>query len=87
MDVDKFEERAAIMEFCGGMSRFSAETEAAREQGMSRWEAIGDVARRVVAQARNSSEAMDRGARKDNVPGMQPGEEEKARPMSERFRD
>jgi hypothetical protein len=37
---DRFEERAAIMEFCGGMSRFQAETLAARAEGVSRWKAL-----------------------------------------------
>lgn len=36
MDIDAFEERAAIMEFCGGLSRFRAETLAAQVQGYQR---------------------------------------------------
>jgi hypothetical protein len=36
MDFDAFEERAAIMEFCGGLSRFRAETLAAQSQGYQR---------------------------------------------------
>ena len=39
-NIDQFEERAAICEFDGGMSRFAAETAAAREQGLARWEAL-----------------------------------------------
>jgi len=39
-DLDAFEERAAIMEFDGGLSRFRAETAAAQAQGVSRHEAI-----------------------------------------------
>lgn len=43
IDVDAFEERAAIAEYDGGMSRFEAETMAAKEQGAQRWEAMRDV--------------------------------------------
>ncbi len=39
-DVDAFEERAAIVEYDGGLSRFRAETAAAAAQGVSRHEAI-----------------------------------------------
>lgn len=75
MDTDQFEERAAIMEFDGGLSRFRAETEAARAQGVSRWEAIGNVGRRIVEQARHQREALARRERKDDVPAMQRGPE------------
>lgn len=40
MDVDAFEERAAIVEYDGGLSRFEAETLAAKEQCLERWEAM-----------------------------------------------
>lgn len=39
-DIDSFEERAAIMEFDGGLSRFEAETQAAKAQGVARWQAL-----------------------------------------------
>jgi hypothetical protein len=39
-DPCKFEERAAIMQFDGGLSRFEAETLAAKAQGVSRKEAL-----------------------------------------------
>lgn len=39
-DIDAFEERAAIIEFDGGLSRFEAETLAAQAQGVSRWQAL-----------------------------------------------
>lgn len=42
-DPEAFEERAAIMEFDGGLSRFEAETLAARAQGLSRWQALRAV--------------------------------------------
>jgi hypothetical protein len=40
IDLDAWEERAAIMEFDGGLTRFAAETEAAKRQGKTRWEII-----------------------------------------------
>lgn len=45
IDLDEFEQRAAWLEHCDGMSRFAAESEAARRQGVQRWE--------VVAYAKN----------------------------------
>lgn len=39
-DLDAWAERSAIMEFDGGMTRFAAETAAARLQGLERWQAI-----------------------------------------------
>lgn len=48
IDVEAWEERAAIQEYDGGLSRFQAETEAARAQGLSRWEAIGAISGRLV---------------------------------------
>lgn len=46
MDLDAFEERAAIMEFDGGLSRFEAETQAAQAQGFTRWEVLDAIKRR-----------------------------------------
>ena len=42
-DRDAFEERAAIAEFDGGLSRFEAETQAAKAQGLTRWQALAEV--------------------------------------------
>jgi hypothetical protein len=81
-DPDQFEERAAIMEYDGGMTRFDAETQAARLQGVHRWEAIHAVARRVVEATRHRVEVA-RQSRPDNVPGMQPHPKEENRPMPE----
>lgn len=39
-NLDAWEERSAIMEFDGGLSRFDAETQAARAQGVERHAAI-----------------------------------------------
>ena len=43
IDVDQFENTAAWLEHCDGMTRFQAETEAARRQGVLRKEALKDV--------------------------------------------
>lgn len=43
-DRDQFEERSAIAEYDGGLSRFDAETLAAREQGFERWEVMNGAA-------------------------------------------
>jgi hypothetical protein len=52
MDIEEWEERAAIMEFDGGMTRFLAETAAARRQGHERWEVLHALRERDIAQAR-----------------------------------
>lgn len=80
MDANQFEERAAIMEFDGGLSRFNAETLAAREQGYERWQAIGEVARRIAGGIRDQREAARRNAA-DDMSELQRGEDEKNRPM------
>lgn len=59
-DLDAFEERAAIIEFDGGFSRFEAETLAARAQGRSRWQAMQEV--RNADRNRNSQGAWDHGS-------------------------
>jgi hypothetical protein len=45
-NIDEFEERAAIMEFDGGLSRSRAEDEAARAQGFKDaehyWQVLAD---------------------------------------------
>ncbi|MDF1706915.1 MAG: hypothetical protein P1U72_02355 [Paracoccaceae bacterium] len=82
--ADCFEERAAIMEFCGGMTRFQAETLAARAQGVSRWkalrlakEAFGENGAGNPQQGEDHSETMAREQCEDNMPAMQfrPNEE------------
>ena len=40
IDLDAYEQTAAWLEYCDGMSRFEAETEAARRQGKKRFEVI-----------------------------------------------
>ena len=86
-DRDAFEERAAIMEYDGAVSRFRAESQAARAQGLERWEAIGNIAGRMVERARDHRAAMDGQQRPDNMPGVQPASAEKARRLPERYGD
>lgn len=50
-DIDAFEERAAIIEFDGGVSRFEAETLAAMAQGATRWQALEAI--KCAAQAKS----------------------------------
>lgn len=71
-DKDAFEERAAIMEFDGGLTRFQAETAAAKAQGVERWQAIGKIAGRVVEGARHNRDAMAKRASADAMPRVQP---------------
>lgn len=60
-DADTFEERAAIMEFCGGLTRFNAETQAARLQGIERWQAL-----------KLSKETTDANGNRHSVRGQDP---------------
>lgn len=85
MDVDQFEERAAIIEFEGGLSRFEAETLAAKAQGMTRWEAL-NVARRNL-EAERHQRSLARQSRQNDMPGVQPAPEEEIRSMPERQQD
>ncbi|MEL6646640.1 MAG: hypothetical protein AAFQ05_02855 [Pseudomonadota bacterium] len=48
-DIDQFEERAGVLEFDEGMTRFAAETEAARRQGLKRWEVFNAIRNRNLA--------------------------------------
>ncbi len=87
MDVDLFLERAAILEFEAGLSRYQAETEAARAQGVARWQAMKAVADaniggnltgggdRGPADARHGSRDLSR---------VQPAQAEQVGPVLER---
>lgn len=76
-DVDQFEERAAIMEFSGGLSRFEAETLAAKAQGVSRHEAI----RIGYSEAtRHHDQSADGNAAHD-LPRVQQRQAQESRPM------
>lgn len=90
-DLDRYEERAAIAEFCGGMGRFDAETMAAKEQGAARWQAVkfakeAQHAQRVGIAGGHGDQAdqMARGSHALHLPGMQSASEEEARSMPER---
>ncbi len=61
IDLDAYEERAAIIEFDGGLSRFQAETLAAKEQGAARHEVIAYAnGQRDTKQAQHQREASQR---------------------------
>ena len=87
-DVDAWAERSAIMEFDGGMTRFAAETAAAKAQGLARWQAIKEVenAKRdgIAGGHGHSSDAMDRGRNADDLPVMFSEPKEENRPVPER---
>lgn len=96
---DHFQERAAILEYCGGMNRFSAETAAAREQGLERWQALHFAMEELKRAAKGGEDANGRGLAgafghqahaldgqrdADDLSRVQRGSQEKARPMLER---
>lgn len=78
-DRDAFEERAAIMEFDGGLSRFKAETLAAGLQGLTRWNVMKEI--RDEERKRNSAGRWDNGPKMGRewsslpMPGVQPAPE------------
>lgn len=86
IDLDAFEERAAILEFDAGFSRFDAETIAAAAQGATRWQ---------IKEARNAHSLGNPATTRDHreaharhgahhLPPMQRGAEEQARPVPQR---
>lgn len=77
IDLDAFEERAAIMEFCGGMTRFQAETRAAQAQGKRRDEVMNEIRKRDSKRASDQREAVERNG-SDNMPRVQRGAKEQA---------
>lgn len=86
VDFDAFEERAAIMQFDGGLSRFDAETQAAKAQGLTRWQMLDAInANRIgnPSQGGNNRQAHV-GNRQDHVSGMQSASQEQDRAMSQR---
>ena len=82
-DMDAFDERAAICEYCGNETRFAAETIAASEQGLKRWEAINEIRTRNSASGGNIRQSAVRDAA-GHMPGVQPVQEKQNGPMSER---
>ena len=82
--ADAFSERAAIMEFDGGLSRFEAETSAARAQGLTRWQAM--EAMKNAERGGNPEPARHHGAAlvrdgSDGLPEVQRAEAEQNGPM------
>lgn len=71
MNLDCFEQTAAWLEFCDGMSRFHAETESARRQGFKRWEMLNAIKQRDFEQPWDPSEAFARKPAND-LPELQP---------------
>lgn len=53
IDIERYEHTAAWLEYCDGMTRFAAETEAARRQGVKRWEARNEIDKRDSERGRN----------------------------------
>jgi hypothetical protein len=84
IDLDAWEERAAIMEFCGGLPRFKAETYAAHAQGLRRDEVLNAIRQRDLARARDRGAQVGGQSRPDGLPSVQPHAEEEARPVPER---
>lgn len=85
---DQFTERAAIREYDGGQTRFDAETAAAQEQGVARWQALQIVKERGDANGRGPAGADGHQARAlggerdaDDLPRVQPEPQEEARPV------
>lgn len=87
LDLEAFAERVAIMEFEGGMTRFQAETEAARAQGVTRWQALEGLKHANgighSGQGGNIGQTAFRHG-SDNLPGMQPDAKEQVGPVPER---
>lgn len=90
-DLGQFDERAAICEYDGGMTRFAAETQAAKEQGLTRWAAIklhqeaqDAHGRGPAVGAGDQARTLDRQRDEIDLPIMQQQPEEEARPVSER---
>lgn len=87
LDLEAFVERAAIMEFDGGLTRFQAETEAARAQGVTRWQALEGLkhANGIGHSGKGGnigSAAIRHGS--DDLPRVQRHPQEQDRPMPER---
>lgn len=80
MDFDQWQERAAIMEFDAGMTRFEAETKAAQEQGCKRWEFTKNECARNSTGGGNIRQAGKRNT-EDDLPAMQRGAAEQDGPM------
>lgn len=85
-DPDQFENTAAWLQYCDGLGRFAAETEAARRQGVLRVEAMrhAENYKRDIAKAWYHGEAAKRDNAHD-LPTMQSDTKEKDRPLPKRY--
>lgn len=83
LDLDAWAERSAIMEYDAGLTRFNAETAAARAQGFERHEVMCEIRNRYSQSARDQRQATARDATGE-VPGVQPDAAKENRPMPER---
>ena len=84
IDLDAFEERAAIIEFDGGTSRFEAETLAAAAQGYKRHEVLNEIRQRNTQTGRNNGLELARQSSENDLPPVQHGAKKENRPMPER---
>lgn len=82
-DMDQFENTAAWLEHCDGMSKFSAETEAARRQGMKRFEVMNENSKRDIGGCRNIGSIPERKPA-DNLSRVQPVSEKENGPVPKR---
>jgi hypothetical protein len=86
-DLDQFTERASICEFDGGMTRFAAETLAAKEQGMARWQALKEITdadgQRLAGGHGHQAHALAGERDAHDLPELQRASQEEARPMPE----
>jgi hypothetical protein len=80
IDIDQFQERAAIIEYCGGLSRFRAETLAAQEQGAQRWEALNALGM-GHSQGSRDHRPQDQRQPANGLPRVQRASQEKDRPV------
>ena len=85
IDVDRFENTAAWLQYCDGMSQFQAETEAARRQGVLRKEALQGVKNsKRDTEGQRHRNAADARHNANDLPAMQPRPTQQERPMLER---
>jgi len=59
IDFDAMDERAAIMQYDAGMTQFEAETAAAAEHGLTRWQMMKGLS--DANSKRNTAKASDHG--------------------------
>lgn len=81
IDRGQFEQTAAWLEYCDGMSRFEAETEAARRQGYKRHEVINANGIRNSQRGGDNRQAPA-GHAEDGVSRLQSPSAQEIRPVS-----